>query len=313
MANAFLTEVNVNVESEFKPPAHTGVKLQNPGRGEKELIFPEVRPRKFEPYSPGYAIFGAPKWHEKGKRSDGQGKHLKSRNIHGFDVSALKIGKKNARPLASEEETDDEPKQPKDHVSDLSRHSRHSSRYSGSTPVMPPVSPGKTSYTGSSYSGSIASSSFCSTCCSECSCSVAPSQISCSTCAEAARRHALAKARRRAKRRDLEVHFKGIAAGTPQSQASSIASSVPYSAYENLTSVSQVPSNSSVSLSHRSESSAARVAQLQSELDQERKQREATDRQVAELQKRQDALLAKLREVTGADEVTARSPQQSPL
>ena len=29
-----------------------GVRLQNPGRGEKELIFPEVRPRKFEPYSP---------------------------------------------------------------------------------------------------------------------------------------------------------------------------------------------------------------------------------------------------------------------
>ena len=34
------------------PQIHTGVKLRTPGYGEKELVFPEVRPRKFEDYSP---------------------------------------------------------------------------------------------------------------------------------------------------------------------------------------------------------------------------------------------------------------------
>ena len=64
----------------------------------------------------------------------------RSRNLHGFDVSALKIGKKNARPLASEAETEDEPKQHKDNVSEMS-HSRHSSRYSAiGLPLRLPIS-----------------------------------------------------------------------------------------------------------------------------------------------------------------------------
>ena len=46
---------------------------------------------------------------------------------------------------------------------------------------------------------------------------------------------------------------------------------------------------------------------------QERKQREATDKQVAELQKRQDALLAKLREVTGYKMPNPATPLPCPI
>jgi hypothetical protein len=77
-------------------------------------------------------------------------------------------------------------------------------------------------------------------------------------------------------------------------QAPSATSSVPLSAYDNMTSVSQRPPQSSCSGGTRSSTSSAAIARLQSELEQEKRQREASDARVKALQAQQESLIAEL-------------------
>ena len=118
--------------------------------------------------------------------------------------------------------------------------------------TMPPLSPGRASHT--SYSGS-------SSCYTGCSCSTtSASDISCSTCAL---RHRQARAARR-----RPMHTAPRSSASSAVQAPSATSSVPLSAYDNMTSVSQRPPQSSCSGGTRSSTSSAAIARLQSELEQ---------------------------------------------
>eukprot|EP00668_Euglena_longa_P006287 GGOE01007477.1.p1 GENE.GGOE01007477.1~~GGOE01007477.1.p1 ORF type:complete len:269 (-),score=25.57 GGOE01007477.1:226-1032(-) len=254
--NAFLTEVSVG--DEFAPPPHTGVKLRNLGVGEKQLIFPEVRPRVFEAYTPGHRMFGAPAY--TGRKACPQFAKALNRDRNLIRRDGMIIPPEIA--LAD---------------SETSSRKDAESQCGCPTPEkeptavhMPPISPSR-----SSVFSSLTASSFCSTCAS--SCCGASEAASCSTCAEAARL-----------RRQQRAERRGPCGG------SSVASSVPPSAYDNLTSVSQQRSHTTSHRSGGSSSSAALVAQLQEQLEQERKQREVADQKLQELQRKQLELEAKL-------------------
>eukprot|EP00667_Euglena_gracilis_P018730 EG_transcript_19925 len=260
--HAFLTEVSVG--DEFAPPPHTGVKLRA-GVGEKQLIFPEVRPRVFEPYTPGHQMFGGPSAYMGRKACPQFAKALnRERNLIRRDgmiiPPEIALAESETMSQGSVQRTMLEQEPPTVH--------------------MPPVSPSR-----SSVFSSLSASSFCSTCNSSCT---GGSAVSCSTCAEAARQ----RRQRRAERRG------------PSSRCSAT-SSVPLSAYDNLTSVSQQRSHAS-HRSGKSGSSAILVAQLQEQLEQERKQREEADQKLQELQRKQEELVAKL-----AGSAAPQTPKQS--
>lgn len=139
------------------------------------------------------------------------------------------------------------------------------------TPMMPKLSPS------SSVVGSVASS-YCSTCGS--GSSHVSNAISCSTCAEAERQRKEARARRRARQAECGSQVSGL--------------SVTSSAYDHLTSVSQQRSTVTSQRSGGASVSSSVLAKLQEQLDQEKKQREATDLKLLELQRKQEELVAQL-------------------
>jgi len=91
----FLTEVNL--VDEFAPPVNSGLKLRVPPMGEKELRFPEVRPREYNPdcgIGGGAGMFGMPKWPNPymptGKRrSEFSQKLLRSRPLLQHNLTVL--------------------------------------------------------------------------------------------------------------------------------------------------------------------------------------------------------------------------------
>eukprot|EP00906_Rhabdomonas_costata_P032088 RCo045237 len=264
---AFLTEVNVL--DEFKPPVTSGVRLVAPPLRNKDLIFPQVKPKKYVPDSPGqgFRIFGATRFARSGKRSLKNPPHLKSHNLLSHEIFILPA----TVPSCHSSQCSSEATEEKVRTDEASKGKETAA-------LATPVRAG--SSCSSSYSSGASSCACTHSTASRCSCSRTSSRCS-------------------RVRASSATPDGGKVPNTPSSSVHSA------TAFEGLVSVSQVPSRHSQrsQRSTPSEVSSAARAQLQkleAQLEEERKHREQTQEQLALVQKRQEALLAQLKALGAA-------------
>jgi len=259
----FLTEVNI-VE-EFRPPQNSGLKLRVPPLGEKELVFPDVKPRTYAQTDDDY-MFGFPKFgYSAGKKkSQFSFRHLRSRNLlHHDPIHSDELQEYTAKQLqqalqqrmdntqlTQRRKVDSSPRRRGNQTPSVASSMTHTTIV---TPHPPEAAPATLNAV-VSHSPAKSAVSFCSR-----------STVS--------------------SRSAVPSYRSGQMPVSPEM-------------YEGLVSVSQVASKGgSVSASSaKSRSSAVHIAALEGVLAEERAHRESAEKRLQQLQDRQEQLMKRLAE-----------------